>query len=1542
MGSTFVRVAVCLILLIAPLTVSAYYHEGATDATDKDFPPRIIVKVNANTRLTPVLEKGGHATVGIASLDAVCRKHDIEKVEHLLPEATRQRHPDFLKNVLVVNVPEGKDMNSLMADYRKLDMVEYVEPDYVAQLYEIPDDSLYEYQWPLHNIGQEYFHVERYPGSENDSLVLVTGTYDADIDAHEVFESPPDQTKTAVVAILDTGVDMLHEDLVGKIFVNENEIPDNGIDDDHNGYIDDVNGWDFCSPIGYFFEFGEDNDPSDPHGHGTHCAGIVAATTHNGKGVAGMVDNCRIMPLKFGPIMLTSVAAKAIIYAADNGADVISNSWGMEWPVKLLEDAIAYAHSKGVIVVAASGNDGYEFVNYPASYEHVIAVGASDSDDKVTTFSTFGPHISLIAPGLAILSLRAASTDMYGSSDEHNVHIIDYVYYIASGTSMSGPHAAGAAAYLRSISPGITPDKVRDVLETTADDIVDPYGEGESYPGFDIYSGHGRLNLKNAVDNTPMIHAIIDSPMNNQFISEAVDITGTADGDDFTGYVLEYGPGENPETWTEITSSSFPITDDILGTWYCSGLNGEYTIRLRVGEFNLEQVNVFVSSATEAIAEFVSPLDGDTLISSAMTVIRGNAVCPDFSHYTLEFGEDENPTEWELLDEIGVPVIDGGELGVWASGEEFEGAYTLRLSVYSTGGLETSTTATVEIRNPFGGDNGWSVSLSGSPASLPNYGDFDYDGVTDIVIGTDAGLRFYNPDGTKKTEGVPDLPDYDFRTPVAVGNLDGDGLDDFVAIGAYLDNTVAKIYAFPSGAAPFEIDVFPGPYVNGFIAGSSYMLPMLVLRDSDMDGYDEIHYFTGNFPGSCDCDDSTCMPPIPHYLIYEQDGTQSADIAGDPDIKAPFFAADIDKNGLDEIYRAYDIVYKYDQAGNMIDSIDLKLEEGYGFKANSMSAVDIDLDSRLELIVFGVYGQIFETACGPTIDGTYYIFALDENLDIISGWPRNTSIGDFLVPDHPVFCDMDGDRELEYFVNSYDHSTGSIMAWNMDGTPFVPGSPLAFFAAIPHIGVMRCLMMTDMDGDNLPDVIASGQIDVFAHYSNVTIHAWDMEGEVMDGWPLITQTNLVIGGSATQSFYPVIGDFEGDGDVDLMISTSNKRLMFTSFNGVPYNPETAVMPYWKYNRNMTAIHPLMTVCTDTDGDGYGDPGYPGNECPDDNCLTIFNPDQDDLDDDGLGDACDECTDPDGDGLGIPGLEYQTCPEDNCSWVYNPDQTDIDGDDVGDVCDNCVDVVNPEQVDSDGDGIGDLCDICTDTDGDGFGDPGYPGNTCTEDNCPWTYNPDQLDSDGDGLGDVCENCPFAYNPDQDDYDADGIGDSCDECTDSDGDGFGDPGFPENLCFLDNCPDVANELQADNDFDGLGDVCDNCPGNANPGQEDGDEDGVGDICDNCPYDPNESQKDSDDDGLGNACDNCPYDYNPGQEDADSDGIGDICEYICGDVDDSETVNILDVVFLINYLYHGGLAPDPIESGDADGNTILNILDITYLINYLYKDGAPPVCQ
>ncbi|MHC4624050.1 MAG: S8 family serine peptidase [Planctomycetota bacterium] len=360
----------------------------------------------------------------------------------------------------------GQSLEDAVAAYNQAPDVEYAEPDYILSVNLTPDDPLYPLQWPLNNTGQMYPASGKYKPPP--------GIPDSDIDAPEAWNvntgNPP-----AVVAVVDTGVDYAHRDLQANMWLNEAEL--NGttwVDDDGNGYIDDIYGYDF---------FSYDGDPIDDHGHGTHCAGIIAAHGDNSLDIAGVCWNARIMALKFldwtghGP---TSAAVSAFYYAVENGADVTSNSWGGGGYSQTLEEAVDYAHSRGVVMIASAGNDYSDVPVYPANYQNMIAVAATDSNDEKVSFSNYGDWVDIAAPGVDILSLKAAGTFLGTSYDPYTT--------IASGTSMACPHVAGACALLLSTNPTLINVDVYDILIAT----VDPIADG-------VCLSDGRLNLFNMV-----------------------------------------------------------------------------------------------------------------------------------------------------------------------------------------------------------------------------------------------------------------------------------------------------------------------------------------------------------------------------------------------------------------------------------------------------------------------------------------------------------------------------------------------------------------------------------------------------------------------------------------------------------------------------------------------------------------------------------------------------------------------------------------------------------------------------------------------------------------------------------------------------------------------------------------------------------------------------------------------------------------------------------------------------------------------------------
>lgn len=303
-------------------------------------------------------------------------------------------------------------------------------------------------------------------------------------------------SQNVVVAIVDNAVRLDHEDLVASLW--QNPTPNSGLLD---RYPNDVNGWDVSD---------DDNDPSPPaitssnstFFHGTHCAGIAGATTNNGKGIASIGYGVRIMGVKCspssGPGKTLPDSYDGIYYAIQANANVISMSFGgSSGSFDTGQNLMNSAHDKGIVLVASSGNNGQEVAYYPAAYNHVIAVGSTDSDDGMSDFSNYGSHIDVMAPGRNIYSLKAETTSSYGN---------------ASGTSMSAPLVAGLCALMKSDQPSLTPDQLETQLKSSCDDI------SSENPGLTGKIGAGRINAVQALGGTVPSVGVDDVEANDVMI----------------------------------------------------------------------------------------------------------------------------------------------------------------------------------------------------------------------------------------------------------------------------------------------------------------------------------------------------------------------------------------------------------------------------------------------------------------------------------------------------------------------------------------------------------------------------------------------------------------------------------------------------------------------------------------------------------------------------------------------------------------------------------------------------------------------------------------------------------------------------------------------------------------------------------------------------------------------------------------------------------------------------------------------------------------
>jgi subtilisin family serine protease len=451
-------------------------------------------------------------------------------------------------DVSVCQVSEGSVLSAIETLAASGDIL-FAEPNYLRRTFFTPNDPRYGEQYGFQKINAE------------NAWNITLGS------------------SNVIVAVIDTGVDQDHPELINQRWINTDEIAGNGIDDDGNGYIDDRFGYDFFGKalFGGLLpppEGEEDSNPEDDNGHGTHTAGTVAAETDNATGVAGTASGCKVMVIRaLGGLLgfgYSSDIMKAMVYAADNGAHVISMSLGSTQFSSAELAVAAYCTTNDVLIVAAAGNGGNAQVNYPAGYPQVMAVSASNQSDNIASFSTTGVNIDVAAPGAGVLSTWKGAG-----------------YKSADGTSMACPHAAGVCALVRSQFPAINADQARLMVRDGATDL--------GAAGWDSKYGDGRLEAYGALTASVPDPAQVRlfSPGNGGFINTGNTpfgfgwsrVTGAA------SYAIQFElPSTNVVTVPGITKSHFYAPASV----WTNVPAGQY--RWRVGALNGNNAVISVSS----------------------------------------------------------------------------------------------------------------------------------------------------------------------------------------------------------------------------------------------------------------------------------------------------------------------------------------------------------------------------------------------------------------------------------------------------------------------------------------------------------------------------------------------------------------------------------------------------------------------------------------------------------------------------------------------------------------------------------------------------------------------------------------------------------------------------------------------------------------------------------------------------------------------------------------------------------------------------------
>lgn len=478
------------------------------------IPGEVIIK----TKNTNIQFKGTKATASSSSLNAKLSQYALKSVSDITLTDTRIKK-------IVIEDPTRTE--SIIKDLRSDPAIEYAEPNYLYYSSTAPNDPLYPSQWAHSKTSAEA------------AWKVQTGNFNT------------------VIAIIDTGVDYTHEDLINSMKA-----------DCSNGCPTGA-GYDFVDlskqDIGYFLSLGftlaegedytiEDNSPSDYGGHGTHCAGIIAATGNNNIGVIGVCPECKIMPIRAGYSLKFSnmeigfldeaAIIKSIRYAADNNADIISMSFGAYQESQGIKDALNYAYQKDVVLIAAAGNNNENLKSYPAGDEMVIAVTATDTADTRAVFSNYGEWTDIAAPGLNILSTVPKSGSISDASG----------YKSISGTSMATPYIAGAAGLLRSSMPNINNEEVRKILIESVDDL-----NGEQK-----YVGHGRINLFKMLNSGEGLIAEISNYKNFDEVKGVIPLIGKAYGTTFKSYKILQGKGMYPTSYEEIYNSKIMVNAGTL------------------------------------------------------------------------------------------------------------------------------------------------------------------------------------------------------------------------------------------------------------------------------------------------------------------------------------------------------------------------------------------------------------------------------------------------------------------------------------------------------------------------------------------------------------------------------------------------------------------------------------------------------------------------------------------------------------------------------------------------------------------------------------------------------------------------------------------------------------------------------------------------------------------------------------------------------------------------------------------------------------------
>lgn len=909
-------------------------------------PGEILVKVKdsaanrarSSGALATAANPSARLAASVPGFDRFVRRHPAKAVEHLFRSfgqpANGASQPDFDRQVAAVRakfparaqrvgaspmVPRldtaykitlrdrATDLDAALRELRADPDVQYAVPNQLLRATYTPNDPLYASQW-----------------------------------AHQVTSAPSAWdvergSKSVIVAVVDTGVDYTHEDLRASMLAAcDGGCPSGkGYDFvDIDTALYESNGWQLLAGEDYT---GLDNEPRDFNGHGTHCTGIVAAAGNNGIGVSGVAPGVSIMPVRAGfsvavnqdeyGILETDDVVNAIRYAADNGADVISMSFGgSDSPAE--KDAIAYASNLGVVLVAAAGNAGSSDRSYPAAYDGVIAVAATGRNDSQAFYSNYGTWVDLAAPG----GDQYQDSMILSTVPRTGGALADPSGYRAlQGTSMATPYVAGAAALVLSRDPTRTPAQVESVLKRAVD-----------RPESTVYVGTGRIDLLKAVQYQPASGTIaIDGPAEGALVTGAnLPIVGSVQTSSATPYGVYVGAGLYPRNWTLVGTGTAPVTHGVLANWDLSTVANDATYTIEV----------------ELATNDPAPLSERAHIVVSRTLHAGWPQSLDLFSI-IGLGWANTPTLADVDGDGRDDVFIGSNEGVWGfkgDGSPLPG-WPQRLSSGTATNMETPS---------------------------PAVGDIDDDGQQEVVIGLGGVVAAWSASTGQPKPGFPvwigGADGNDTLFPVLLADLDNDRKLEIVVGTGSLAGGLHQLYVLSSNGAPFK----SWPYTFDADHDDNVLYYRTVgAFDVDGDGKKEVLAVSDNgtlhqpslYVWSYDGALRKGYPlEFPEgYSYYSRNGISPvfADIDDDGQVEMGLF--------LDEgncIYHTGVLTYKHLDGSNVSGWPMPFMNQVVGANA---SLADLDKDGKLETI-FGT---------GGLCAGPFTVHAFRSDGTPVPGWP---------------------------------------------------------------------------------------------------------------------------------------------------------------------------------------------------------------------------------------------------------------------------------------------------------------------------------------------------------------------------------------------------------------------------------------------------------------------------------------------------------------------------------------------------------------------------